>query len=46
MKIQHFLVVESVCNYIEKNKLKTAPPKSKKKIVLEMHDVQRETLLC
>jgi hypothetical protein len=46
MKIPHHLVVDCLCIYIERHKLKTAPPKSKKKIVLEMPDVQRETLLC
>ena len=46
IKVKHYHVVECLNNQIEKQRWKTAPPKSKKKVHLEMHDVQRETLLC
>ena len=46
MKVKHYLVVECVNIQIEKQKWKTPAPKNKKKIKLEIHDLQRETLLC
>lgn len=46
IKVNHFVVVDCINNQIDRQKLKTMPPKNKKKVTLEMHDVQRETLLC